>query len=271
MEREFDRPGPVTDPGPVKPSEAELAREREAQIQEQLRQSEIEAAKAQARAEAMEAFVREGFAQGRTQPPPEAVKAQESLGLSDEDILSDPTGSIARLQEQIRRQEAEMREYQERANSVIGNLAKNNFKGEMQALQKERYGEWITPYVEDYFRKNPEEAFRDGSVRRIYNELVGQNIEELERLHREKTQTPQQRQKVIEAPTRFSASPEPPRDEKKSLLSEEDEFMRLEHNKKSPRYQMTQEEWADIRSGKKFPKKIATDIQVRGAKPNVSY
>ena len=165
-----------------------------------------------------------------------------------------------------------MRDYQERANSVIGNLAKNSFKAEMGALQNERYGEWIAPYVEDYFRKNPEDVFKDGSVRRIYNELVGQNIEELERLHREKAIPPnQQRERVVEMPLGYSSVPEPRSRNDGNTLPEDEAFMLSEHNRKSPQYAMTPEEWAEIRTGKKFPKKISTDIQHRGAKPNVSY
>lgn len=250
----------------------DAAKEHEVRLQAELRESELAAARAGAKAEAMERFVREGFAQGRSAPPQDAVRAQEDLGLSDEDILSDPTGAISKLQAQIRQRDEAMREYQERANSVIGNLAKNSFRSEMQSLSKERYSEWITPYVEDYFRKNPQEAFTDGAVRRVYHELVGQNLSELERLQSERTSVPLPRQRVVEESARFSSASEPSGEAKKQLLSDEDEFMRVSTNSSfGGKYAMSPEEWADIRSGKKYPKKIATDIQVRGAKPNVSY
>ena len=272
--KEFETGSPAPPPAPKGPSPEEQARERELQLQGQKQAAEIEAARSQAKAEAMERFLQQSFARGRSEAPPqEAVRAQQDLGLTEEEILADPTGSIAKLSDHIRRQNEAMVEYQNRANSVIGNLAKSNFKSEMSALGKERYAEWLAPYVEDYFRNNPEEAFKDGSVRRIYNELVGQNIEELERLHKEKAVPPGQvnRERVIEQSTGASNySPEPPRKET-SALPEDEMFMLSEHNRRAPQYAMTPEEWADIRSGKKFPKKISTDIQYRGAKPNVSY
>mgnify|MGYP001581685329 CR=1 FL=1 len=267
--------GPAAAPSPVTPSgptPEEQSREREAQAVAAKQAAEIEAARAQAKAETMERFVQESFARGRSTPPPqEAISAQETLGLTDEQILTDPAWAIAKLQEQIRLERAARADYQERANSVIGNLAKNSFKSEMGAISKERFGEWLVPHVEDYFRKNPEEAFKDGSVRRIYNELVGQNIEELERLHKDKVALPnQQRERVVEMPIGYSTMPEPPRKEG-NQLPEDEAFMLASHNAKSPQYAMTPEEWLEIRTGKKFPKKISTDIQHRGAKPNVSY
>lgn len=273
--REFERPGPVTNPEPVGPTPEELARQKEAETQAKLREQELETERAKAKAEAMEMFVRERFAQGRTevvqQAPPEARQAQEDLGMTEEEILSDPAGAIAKLSAYMRAKNEEEARYRNNANNVIANLAKSNFKSELQALKNERYAEWIMPHVEDHFRRNPEEAFNEGRVRSVYNELVGQNLQQLEKLERERT-IPPPRERVIEPSVSFSPSPEPAKKDEKQILPEDEEFMRLEHNRRVPEhYQMTAEEWRDIRSGKKYPKKISTDIQYRGAKPNVSY
>lgn len=269
--KEYERPAPPqVDPGP---SQEELARQREMSLQEDKRQAELEAARAQAKAEAMERFVREAYAHGRSQPQqnPEAQQAAQSLGLTEEIILEDPTRAIAMIAEEMRRKDEAFREYQSRVNGVVGNLAKSNFKAEMQALHGERFAEWLVPYVEDYFRRNPEEAFQEGRVRGVYNELVGSNYEELERLHREKTAVPGQRERVVETPIRTTYPAQEAKKADSHGLPEEEAFFLEEMNKRMGQYAMTPEEWADIRSGRKYPKKIATDIQVRGAKPNVSY
>lgn len=253
------------------PSPEELAAQDLAEKDKAEKEKELELARAQARAEQMERLVREGFAQGRepVQPIVEAQEAAEELGLTEAEILQDPTGAIAKISEQMRLQRNQFIEYQQRVGTVVGNLAKSNFKSEMQGLKSEEFSEWLTPHVEDYFRKNPEEALREGSVRRIYNELVGQNYSELQKLKTERAGMPQ-RQKVVEPAFKASSVLEP---EKKSPALPEDElFMLNEHNRKvSANYRMTQDEWTAIRGGKKYPKKISSDIQYRGAKPNVSY
>lgn len=256
------------------PTAAELAAEREAQLREELKQKEIDAARAQAKAEAMERYVSEQFAHGRETRPADrdTQRAVNELGLTEEDILNDPAGAIAKISAHMKARDAEMYAYQERVNSVVGNLAKNSFRAEMSALKNERFAEWLVPYVEDYFRKNPDEALLDGSVKRVYNQLVGQNYEELERLSKEKGIPPNTRQRIVEPGIRTSGYEPAPVKEEKPVLPEDEMFMLQEHNRKvDPKYKMTPEEWADIRSGKKYPKKISTDIQVRGAKSNVSY
>lgn len=255
------------------PTAAELAAEREAQLREELKQKEIDAARAQAKAEAMERYVSEQFAQGRGQVPADrdTQRAVSELGLSEEDILNDPAGAIAKITAHMKARDQELYAYQERVNSVVGNLAKNSFRAEMSALKNERFAEWLVPYVEDYFRKNPEEALLDGSVKRVYNQLVGQNYEELERLSKEKSGV-NNRQRIVEPGIKTSGYEPAPVKEDKPVLPEDEMFMLQEHNKRvDSKYRMTPEEWAEIRSGKKYPKKISTDIQVRGAKSNVSY
>ena len=261
---------------PPKPSEAELSAKREADLREELRQKELDTARAQAKAEAMENYVKQQFEAGRVQQTSQVDKrdaqiAANDLGLTEQDILNDPTAAIAKISEHMKRRDQELYDYQERVNSVVGGLAKNTFRAEMNSLKNERFGEWLVPYVEDYFRKNPQAALNDGEVRRVYNELVGQNYSELEKLSVEKA-TPPGRERIIEQPIRASSySPEPPKDDK-GKLPEDEMFMLGEHNRKvEEKYRMTPEEWADIRSGVKYPKKISTDIQVRGAKSNVSY
>lgn len=260
-------------PAPQGPTLEQQATDREAALQAELQSQRIEAAKAQAKAEAMERFVQDSFQRGRQEVPQEAQVAVNDLGLTEEQILADPTGAIAKIAAQIRQRDEAMREYQQRVGNVVGNLAKSTFKAEMESLKSERFSEWLTPYVEDYFRKNPEEAFKEGAVRNVYNQLIGQNYGELERLEREKVGVPTQtRERVVEPSVRQSYSNVAPPTSQTNILPEDEMFMLESHNRKSPeQYRMTPEEWRDIRQGRKYPKAISTDIQVRGAKPNVSY
>jgi hypothetical protein len=273
MEREFDRERPQVKP--TGPTPEELGREREAKLQAEKHTAEVETARAQAKAEAMERFVRDSYAAGRqnTAPPEDSRKAVNELGLTEEQILADPTGSIAKISDHIRRQNEEMFQYREQVNSVVGNLARSNFKAEMENVSKDRFGSYLMGHVEDYFRRNPNAALNEGEVRRVYNELVGQNYVELERLEKEKVgvSPPQDRERVVENTFR-AASYAPAPEKKLSKLPEDEAFMLGEMNKRMPaHYQMDETEWEEIRSGRKFPKKISTDIQVRGARPNVSY
>lgn len=278
-------PTPAPAPAPPGPSPEEVAAQKEAEIAALKAEMAQKEAAFAARFDGLERLVGEGF-RNRATPaapvPPDttaAYAAQQDLGLTDEEILANPAKSFEKIRDHLRNQiRAEMtQEY----GAAFNNLTVTAFQSQVEALRADPYFEDLSGALIQYFQDNPQEASIAGQVRRIYNELIGVNIGELQKRAEARKQlaepappvAPAARPRAVEPSLRapVTPTPMPPEARNAPIIDEAEANMMEAFNKVRPGLFKDEAEWAEVAQGKRFPKKIATDIQAGRAKPNVSY
>ena len=257
-----------------------------ARLIEEGRQRDLKQAAADARFEQMERDVSRRFAENQRNTPPvdEMFAAQQELQIKDEELLDPSTapGAIRRIAEhQAKRIAAEQ---DTRYGGVIGNVAGDVFDLKMDKMSNREYFEDLEPLIREYFQDNPRDLHVSGKIDEVYERLVGKNYEALRERHGNPVDEGgegsdvsasksryRQQSRVVDAPVRTaSASGRIDRGGKKAVvLDKAREETRLLFEGLG--VEMSPEEWDDIETGKKYPKKFAADIQVGISKANVDY
>ena len=258
----------------------------EVQAEAERKQQALEARVSQEKAvldakmEALERNVGQRFAE-RPQTVAPAQQAREELNLSDEEILANPSAAVARVADHITQQR--LAEQNTRNAEIFGNLADTAYRSQIQMLsQKEFYAD-LEPFINEYFQKNPQQRLQSGRPEQYYNELVGQNINELNK---------RKAQRDAEAKEAADGGEERDFDKRQRAASpnlstpglrveDDDEEGNSETDMLGKNADVKQEligifndlgsnlsakEWSEIEAGKVFPKKIAADWQSGGRK-----
>ncbi len=240
-----------------------------------------------ARFDQMEKDVSRRFSENRqVTPPVDAMyAAQQELQIKDEELLDPQTAPDA-----IRRiasHEAQKLQAQDRQEygDAIGNIAGTVFDVQMDRMGEREFFDDLEPLIREYFDANPKDVHVKGKIEEVYERLVGKNYEELKKRAKPASDTSleatggdvgqarsryRQQSRVVDAPVQSSSLADRPKEGKKAVvLDEAREAMRQKFEGLG--VPMTPEEYADIESGKKYPKKFAADIQVGLSKANVDY
>jgi hypothetical protein len=258
---------------------------------ERLRQEGIERDKQiaaqNARHEQMERDVERRFAANRQQAPAadDMYAAQQELNIKDEELLDPATApaAIRRIAEhQAQRIAAEQ---DTKYGGVIGNVASDVFELKLDRMKGREFFEDLEPLMREYFQDNPGELHQPGKVDEVYERLVGKNYEVLKgKSTNDDPETDytggdttaaksryRQQSRVVDAPVRTASASgrAESRGKKPVVLDDARESMRQKFEGLG--VSMTPAEYADIESGKKYPKKFAADIQIGLSKPNVDY
>jgi hypothetical protein len=243
-----------------------------------------------ARLEMMERRLAEGYdsrVNSPTAPSPSATyEAQQELGITEEDLRDNTIESIHKIAERVSaKQNAESMRH---VGAVVGNLANSTYEMELKDLSSDPYYGYLESGLRDYFRRNPQEYTNNpGSIRRKYNELVGENIAELQRLAAEKEAADQgggtndapatrgstqhsSRARVVE-PSINVNSPAPDRGGKKTAPVLDEARQDIMDTFNAFGLNMDAEEWTEIEEGRALPKKVSADIQLGMNKPNTDY
>lgn len=262
--------------------EEEIARLRQEAIE---RDKQIAAQNA--RFDQMERDVSRRFAENKQATPPidDMYAAQKELNISDEELL-DPHTAPAAIRRIAEHQATKLAVEQDRKyGGVIGNVAGDVFELKLDRMKNREFFEDLEPLIREYFEDNPQEIHVQGKVDEVYERLVGKNYEYLKGKSKNDDVEPEgggesasaaksrfrQQSRVVDAPVR-TASPSGRRDaegKKPVVLDERRESVRKTFEGLG--VEITPEEWADIETGKKYPKRYAADIQVGLSKPNVEY
>jgi hypothetical protein len=273
---------PETEPT-VDPRDAEIERLHAEALDRERRDAANEA-----RLEMMERRLGEGYQANQSAPTaPDAspsYQAQQELGITDEELLANPTQSMRQIAEHVA---AKMNaESMQRVGAVVGNLANTTYEMELKELSTHPYYVHLEGQLRDHFRNNPTEYTNNpGAMRRKYNELVGANLTDLQRIQEEATEadisnstnaapatrTPS-RTRVVE-PNLPVNSPAPGnvRGTKKEAPVLDSARQELMDTFNAFGLNMNAEEWLEIEEGRALPKKVSADIQVGIAKSNVDY
>lgn len=282
--KEYDRgavpvpPAPAPPQGPT-PEEVAAKNAEISALKTEIAQKE---AAFTARFDGLERMVGDSF-RNRATPaapvPPDtaaAYAAQQDLGMTDEEILANPAKSFEKLRDHLKKQVRE--EVAKEYGDTLNNMAVAAFQSQVEALRGEPYFGDLADAVVQYFQDNPREASVPGQVRRIYNELIGVNLAELQRRASARKEPadpepPPARARSVEPAFRSPAAPTPAPPENKTapVIDEAEAAVMSAFNKARPGLFKDETEWAEVAQGKRFPKKIASDIQTGRAKPNVSY
>jgi hypothetical protein len=265
----------------VDPRDAEIERLRQEGIE---RDKQIAAQNA--RHEQMERDVERRFAANRAQAPAtdDMYAAQQELNITDEELL-DPKTAPAAIRRIAEHQAMKMAAEQDtKYGGVIGGVAEDVFELKLDRMKDREFFEDLEPLMREYFEDNPSELHVRGKVDEVYERLVGKNYEVL-KSRRSTNDDPEptggdvtaaksrmrQQSRVVDAPVRTSSPSGRAGDKSKKpvVLDKAREETRLLFEGLG--VEMTPEEYADIESGKKYPKKFSADIQVGLAKPNVDY
>lgn len=271
------------------PEQEELERLRAAEAQWKDQEAERQKQEADARIRALEDQMRQRYQavrQNAAPPQEQTYAAQQELGLTDEEILANPKEAIERMAQHIAQKELAAERQQ--MTQILGHQVRRGFDAEMGSLSQEPYFRDLEATLHEYFQQNPQEAIVAGSVKRKYNELVGENLAYLTKLAAERqaaeavaqeretaTQAQSVQNRVVEPQIRpgsvektktsekeFSLDPNPARAKEKQRLI--DEFNRHGAN-------LDEKEWIEIEEGRALPKKMSADIQLGYGGPNVEY
>ena len=284
FQKEYERaPKPAAAPEPVAPAPEPAPDAKDAEIAALKGEMAQKEAAFDARFSGLERMVGDSF-RNRNAPtapaPPDtaaAYVAARELGLSDEEILANPVKSFEKIRDHLRVQIKH--ELAQEYGETLQNLTVTAFGAQVDALRSDPYFADLEGALVQYFQDNPNEAKTAGQVRRIYNELIGVNHTELQRRQaaRKEAQTPAPepapaRTRTVEPSFRAPSAPVPEVTPKPAVaaLAEDEQAMMDAFNKVRPGLFKDTGEWAEVAEGKRFPKKIASDIQVGRAKSNAS-
>lgn len=267
------------------PRDVEIARLKAEGIERDKKQ-----AASDARFEQMERDMERRFAANQNQGPQadDMYAAQQELNIKDEELLDPQTAPAAIRRIAEHQAQKLVREQDTKYGSVIGNVASDVFDLKMDRMRSREFFDDLEPLIREYFQDNPTELHVQGKVEEVYERLVGKNYEVLksrktsnDELDDDVSSTGQdvtaaksrvrQQSRVVDAPVRTaSPSSRTRREEKKPVVlddAREAERKRFE----GLGVELTPEEWQDIETGNKYPKKFAADIQVGLSKANVDY
>ena len=237
-----------------------------------------------ARFDQMERDVSRRFAENKQGTPQvdAMYAAQQELKIKDEELLDPQTAPDA-----IRRiaaHEAQKLNAKDRVDygNAIGNIAGTVFDVQMDRMgDREFFGD-LEPLIREYFEANPKEVHVNGKIEEVYERLVGKNYDELKKRQKPTEDAPtggdvsdsksryRQQSRVVDAPVQAGTlSNRPKEGQKEVVLDQAREDMRQKFEGLG--VEMSPEEYADIESGKKYPKKFAADIQVGLSRANVDY
>ena len=272
----------------VDPSQDEALAAKEAESQElKLREAQERAAD-RARVEQLERMVRQGFAQrGQPHQANEVAVAKQELGITDQDLVKDPQKYIEQMAEHIASRK--IQESEQRIGGVLSGLVETSFETQLGAMGSHRYYEDLAPILREHFNENPHEKVEAGAVRRRFNELIGANLDELERRAKEREghkakedsnlapdggqmRTPTRPRAVEQTVSMPVSQPRgSARKERKDdgLNWAREEIMDSFNRKVG--LNMTPDEWDDIEGGRKLPIKTSAMIQTGKGKANVNY
>lgn len=280
----------ATKPEPEGPSAEELQRAKE---QEELNRLRAEAAERDKQIAVMQArmeqrdqdfnqFERNRSGSGVTKQ--EMYDAQKELDISDEELLDPSTAraAIQRIAEHVASQQTS--QLAKRTGEVLGSLAEEAFESQMSRLEKEDFFEDLEPYIRDYFQAHPEELHVRGRVKDVYERLVGKNYRVLasktspsdevegggETINSSKSRYTQSR--VIDPSVNTPGpSPRPEPGGKKGKVKLDEARQQVRDKFAAVGVELDDDEWMDIEEGRVYPKRVASDIQVGIADPNVNY
>ena len=272
----------------VDPKDAEIER-----LHAEARERDMASAANDARLEMMERQLAQGYSDRTSaQTAPQAspsYEAQQELGITDEELLANPTTSMRKIAEQVGvRLNAES---MQRVGAVVGNLANSTYEMELKELSNHPYYASLEGSLRQHFRNVPQEYTNSpGSLKKKFNELIGENLTELQRLEVESgadvansdaqisgatnaapaTRSP--RARAVEPSINVSSpSPRTPGPAKGGKVALDDARTEMMETFNAFGLNMTPDEWLEIEEGRALPKKVSTDIQVGIAKANVEY
>lgn len=283
IDNRYDAEPQQVDANAPDPRDVELER-----LRKEAADRDIQIAEQRARFDQMEKDVSRRFAENRQAAPAtdDMYAAQQELEIKDEELLDPATapGAIRKIAEHQAKKMVSERD--QVYGGAIGNLAKSVFVVQMDRMKGREFFDDLEPLIREYFEDNPSELHVEGKIDEVYERLVGKNYEVLKAKVKPNTEDSRrdsslgdvaaaktryrQQSRVVDAPVR-TASPsgrlEPQK--KEVVLDEAREAERL-------RFQglgvdIPAEEWMEIETGKKYPKKYAADIQVGLARANVDY
>jgi len=282
---------PSTEPEPEKakePTEAEKLAAKEAEIARLNQELSSQRAATDARLQGLETALGQRFAEQRRGPaappapePSSAYAAQQELGLTDEQILSNPLESVKAIAQHIA--EKQRAAFVAEVAPVLGGLVHSNYEAQVDSLKSHPYFIDLQDALRGHFEENPSDKMSPGNIRKVFNELVGANIVELQRRAAVRegerlaaAATPAPRARAIEPSIRtpaLSISPTKAEDKEGFIMGDGLDGARQELMQEFNKYgvNLSDKEWQAIESGKRFPKKISSDIQVLGRRANVSY
>lgn len=220
---------------------------------------------------------RMGTAQPQPQAQMTAEEAQKDLGITQEQLLTDPS-AVQKLTDHIRAQtRAEMQgafeAYNEHVSGLMGNLAETTFAAQMNELKAEPYYADLAQIIAEHFEDNPEARGVAGAPRRVYNELVGQNIADLQKLQTARAAKEEESKassSSVEPPLRTNPAPIAGKKTPEApQLDERREYILQTYNGLG--INMSPEEYVGIESGKLLPKKVAADTQRGAMKTDADY
>jgi hypothetical protein len=243
-----------------------------------------------ARLEMMERRLAEGYEANQNAPtapsPSAAAEAQVELGITEEDLRNNSIESIHKIAERVAaKQNAES---MQRVGAVVGNLANSTYEMELRELSSDPYYSYLESGLREYFRRNPQEYTNNpGSIQRKYNELVGENIAELQRLQAEKEAAAAEgdrtapatrgstqhssRARVVEPSINVSSPSPGARAKAKEAPVLDEARQQIMDTFNAFGLNMDAEEWMEIEEGRALPKKVSSDIQVGIAESNTDY
>src|SRR3990172_265647 len=211
----------------------------------------------------------------------DAYQAQQVIGLTDEQVLANPTAAIQAIADSIaQRRAAELARVQA---PVLQDLAEQAFEGQLAGLKSHPYWEDLKGAMDDYFAENSSDKYVRGMAKKIFNELIGENLDELQKRtiarqlanEREQDRTAAEargnlspvRQRSVEPAMRSSGNAPVP----KPAVKLDDAREAVMRSFNALGVGLTAEEFDGIESGKLSPKKVSIGIQKGMEKPNVEY
>jgi len=275
----------------VDPKDAEIER-----LHAEARERDMASAANDARLEMMERQLAQGYndrSAAQTAPSVSpSYEAQQELGITDDDLIAHPAENMRKIAEQVgTRLNAES---MQRVGAVVGNLANSTYEMELKELSKHPYYASLEGSLRQHFRNVPQEYTNSpGSIKKKFNELIGENLTELQRLEVESgaeaanseaqisgatnaapaTRSPRARavEPSINVASPTPRSPGPTKGGKVVLDDARQDVMDTFNAFMSPEDRLTPEGWLEIEEGRALPKKVSADIQVGIAKANVEY
>ena len=273
---------------PTGPTPEEVLAAKEAEIQELKAKEATERSADRARVEQLERMVRQGFAQrGQPHQANEVTVAKQELGITDQDLVKDPQKYIEQMAEHIASRK--IQESEQRIGGVLSGLVESTFETQLGSLGSHRYYEDLAPVLREHFNENPSEKYNAGAVRQRFNELIGANLDELERRakEREKDKIKDESNLApdggqLHAPSRTRAVEQsvsmpvsqPRGSTKKERKDDGLNWARneiMESFNRQTGLNMDPAEWDDIESGRKLPRKVSAIVQTGKGRANVDY
>ncbi|MGH9426146.1 MAG: hypothetical protein ACRD2L_07580 [Terriglobia bacterium] len=271
---------------PAGPSVEELLSQRDAEVASLKGQMAEKEAAFEGRFQGLERLVGDQFRASRQAPSapvaPEssaAYAAAQELGITDDELLARPAESVRKIAEQISARERA--KLSQEFGTAYQNLAVTAFNSQVDALRGHAYFADLQDSLIEYFRENTGEIGTAGQVRRVFHELVGTNLEELQRRQEarkalaavpaETVVVPEIRKRAVEPSLKIPTAAPAIREDAKPTIDGAESLMMEAFNKVKPGLFKNEAEWAEVAEGRKFPKMISSDIQTGRQKPNVNY